>query len=81
MNLSGWFSILVVVPYLNIFFLPYLCLKKGNPESNDYGNVLKYKGPTFLLHLCYAVLTISVAVTGGVLYYLITKFMITGSVF
>ena len=69
LNSSGWLSILVIVPYLNILFLAYLCIKKGEPESNDYGDSLEYEGPTFLLFLCYAVLCIYPVSMGVGFYY------------
>lgn len=69
LNLSGWLSILVMIPYLNILFLAYLCIKEGVPESNDYGDALEYEGPAFLLFLCYGVLCVYAAMMGVGLYF------------
>ena len=56
LNLSGWLSLLILFPGINFFFTAYLCVKKGTPESNNYGDSLTYAGPSVLLFLCYAVL-------------------------
>ena len=69
LNRTGWLSILVIIPFLNVFFVAYLCLKKGDPGSNDYGNALRYEGPSFLLVLCYIVLSLYAVATVTGLYY------------
>lgn len=35
-DFSGWFSILLFVPFLNLVFILYLLLKSGNPSINKY---------------------------------------------
>lgn len=37
-NYSGWFSVLIFIPYLNVLFILYLVFAKGNVENNDYGS-------------------------------------------
>ena len=35
-DLSGWFSILVYIPYLGVLFYIYLILKKGDNQKNQF---------------------------------------------
>lgn len=35
-NASGWWSLLSLMPFINLFFYGYLLLKKGHPRSNMY---------------------------------------------
>ena len=69
LNMSGWASILVMIPLLNILLVAYLCLTKGDSGNNRYGEALDYKGPSFLLFLSYAVLCFYALATGVGLYY------------
>ena len=69
LNMTGWISLLLLVPILNILFLAYLCLSEGDPESNSYGDSLNYEGPSFLLYLCYAVLCFQVVLLSVGLFY------------
>ena len=34
---SGYFSLLSLIPYLNLFIFAYLTFKKGRPTKNPYG--------------------------------------------
>lgn len=38
LNLSGWYILLSVIPYVGSIFVLYLLLAPGNEGSNDYGN-------------------------------------------
>ena len=69
LNMTGWLSVLLIVPVLNVLFMAYLCLSKGDPGSNSYGDSLNYEGPPFLLFLCYAVLCFHVVIMGVGLFY------------
>lgn len=52
-----------------MFFWAYLCLRKGDPGTNNYGDSLEYEGPSFILFLCYAVLCLYAVGTGVGLFY------------
>ena len=69
LNITGWLSILILIFPLNMFFWAYLCLRKGDPGTNNYGNSLEYEGPSFILFLCYAVLCLYAVGTGVGLFY------------
>lgn len=60
LNMTGWASISLLIPILNIFFIVYLCLKKGKPGNNNYERLLNYDEPSFfipvLITMCCAVL-------------------------
>ena len=67
---TGWLSILILVPFLNIMFTAYLCFKRGTPGPNDYGDSLTYEGPLLLLLLCYGVLCLyGLAMLAGLFYW------------
>lgn len=36
-NHSGWLSLLILAPFLNLFFILYLIFAPGTPGSNNYG--------------------------------------------
>lgn len=36
-NQSGWLSLVMLVPFINFFFLVYLCCAKGDEGTNNYG--------------------------------------------
>ncbi|STZ56486.1 Inner membrane protein yhaH [Moraxella lacunata] len=36
-NLTGWHTLWVLVPYLNFLFIVYLIFKSGDENKNDYG--------------------------------------------
>ncbi len=36
-NRSGWYSMLLLIPIINIFFSFYLMIKRGDKETNVYG--------------------------------------------
>lgn len=67
---TGWLSILILFPFLNIVLTAYLCFKRGTPGSNSYGDSLTYEGPLFLLFLCYGVLCLyGLAMLVGLFYW------------
>ncbi len=37
LNKSGWFLLIMLVPLVNVFFIFYLCLARGDAGENDYG--------------------------------------------
>lgn len=41
MKRSGWFVLLLAIPFVNIFFGLYLLLFPGNQAKNSYGSPLK----------------------------------------
>lgn len=42
---SGWFTLLGMIPFVNIFVAIYLCVKKGTDGPNAYGaDPLAYRG-------------------------------------
>ena len=55
MNLTGWLSIFVLPLYIPVVFL---VLKKGNPESNQYGEPSNYTGEPFILKASYVILAL-----------------------
>ena len=70
LNRAGWLSVLILFPFLNIYFTAWLCLKKGTIGPNDYGGSLNYEGPRFLLYLCYGVLCFyGLAMVAGLFYW------------
>ena len=36
-DLTGWFSVIIYIPVLNLFFFFYLLLKKGDEGKNQFG--------------------------------------------
>lgn len=62
LRLSGWFSILILFPFIHLFLYAFLCLKKGKEESaseEEYESPpLRYSGPKFLLIICYVFLAL-----------------------
>ncbi len=36
-DLSGWYSLLLIVPFINIVFILYLIIRKGNGLVNKFG--------------------------------------------
>ena len=70
MNLAGWYSVALLIPFFNFVFIAYLCLKKGDLGDNSYGGALvDYQGPSVLLFFSYAVLLVYAGFTGVGLYY------------
>ena len=53
LNYVGWYSLWMVIPPFNLFFLLYLCFKRGQIESNRFGYVNAYILPKILLLLGY----------------------------
>ena len=69
LNLAGWYSVALLIPFLNIVFIAHLCVKKGDLGSNKYGEALDYQGPSLLLFFSYAALLVYGLATGVALYY------------
>ena len=38
-NVTGWASIVLIIPFVGILFVIYLCWKKGDVATNTYGAV------------------------------------------
>ena len=70
LNLTGWISILSLLYPLSLLFFAYLCIKKGNDESNNYGEQpLNYAGPAFILYFCYGLFGLFAVATTVSLFY------------
>ena len=39
LDMSGWWFLLMFIPYINFAFFLYLSVKKGDTQSNQYGHV------------------------------------------
>lgn len=39
LNKTGWLSLLLLVPFIQIFFTLYVLLAPGTPHRNDYGDI------------------------------------------
>lgn len=63
-DVSGWLSVLVTLPGLNLLFIAYLCFRKGDPGGNSYGYTIDYSGPALLLFICYGLLCFYAAMMG-----------------
>lgn len=37
-NMDPWFALILIVPYVDLLFVIYLCWKHGDAGSNKYGN-------------------------------------------
>lgn len=59
---SGWFSVLLFIPLVNLLILLYLCLGKGQDGSNEYGENPGDDGIGVLAVI--AILIIAIAVIG-----------------
>ena len=59
LNLSGWFSLLMNIPILNVFFLLYLLFKSGPPMGNRFGSPNTYSLPKFYIILGYLITCLS----------------------
>lgn len=63
-NLTGWYSLLILVPFLNVFFMAYCLLKKGDSKDNNYGAPLDYIGPPAILFASYIILVLTFGTSG-----------------
>ncbi|ENV10251.1 MULTISPECIES: DUF805 domain-containing protein [Acinetobacter] len=58
-NLSGWLSLLYIVPFLNILFMIYLFCVKGTEATNNFGPVRTTAGWEKILGWIYILLIVA----------------------
>jgi uncharacterized membrane protein YhaH (DUF805 family) len=63
-NQSGWLSLLIIVPLINLFFFIYLSCAKGDEHSNNYGAPRATKGWEKVLGWIYIVLILLAFIFG-----------------
>lgn len=63
-NHSGWLSLLLFVPLINVFFALYLLFAAGNDDTNNYGPQRPTAGWESVLAWIYIILIIFALVVG-----------------
>lgn len=63
LNKTGWLSLLMLVPFINLFFMIYLALARGTPGQNDYGMPRQTRGWEKVMGWLYA-LVVPIALIG-----------------
>ena len=68
LNRSGWFTVLIAIPLLNLLFFFYLACAKGNASVNHYGSVQplhrweKFLATLYVLLSIYLLVVLAIAV-------------------
>jgi uncharacterized membrane protein YhaH (DUF805 family) len=68
LNHSGWFTVLIAIPLLNLLFFFYLACAKGNASVNHYGSVQplhrweKFLATLYVLLSIYLLVVLAIAV-------------------
>jgi uncharacterized membrane protein YhaH (DUF805 family) len=65
LNQSGWLSLLILVPLVNVFFMLYVMIAPGTKGSNNFGLPRPNKGWESVLGIIYIILSV-LAIIGGI---------------
>ena len=54
LNHTGWFSLFIYTPFLNLLFLLYLIFKHGDTTENKFGHPSSYSPPKIIMLVSYS---------------------------